>query len=199
MIAQPDGTIDVEMDLPTSYVLWPGVWSPDATRIACAGSGSDSGLWIVEIDTGLARKVYAGGLMSSRVVWDSDGNSVLAVRGTNKPTTEVIRVEVSSGRVSAVFSPAALGHSLSIRVSWSADRQRMAFVKYVIHGGDERSEGIWIVERSSKIARQITRDPRDRLAELSPDGRYVAFIRYPKEAWIADIETDKSWRIFPVP
>jgi len=172
-----------------------GGWIPNPTSDP---RGVERCVYIVDIETGKIRKLGNGYSPAvspdgTRVVFVRNGKIYIAYIDTTTKSTQLFY---------------ARGQNTS--PVWSSDGKRLAFVSY---RDDHSYIGIYDFEENS-IKWMAPGVDRDREVVWSPEGRRVAFFRFPGtmveqprskellrsfEIWIADVETGKGRRVWTCP
>jgi Tol biopolymer transport system component len=118
-------------------------------------------LFVVDPDGGKPRKVLSGCVEA--FAWSPDGNSIAVSRliKDNEPDTEVLVLDLRSGRQRVV---AKEGGGVP---AWSPDGSKIAF---------EGGSGVYVVSSGGTSKPTNVSPPSAYWPAFSPDGRYVAFI-----------------------
>ncbi|HSR42334.1 MAG TPA: hypothetical protein VLL48_09185, partial [Longimicrobiales bacterium] len=78
--------------------------SPDGGRVVVAERGW---LWLVDRETGVARRLTSGGTLDSRPRWSPDGDRIVFVRDDGSDTW-IVEVEVATGAERVVVDTDAI-------------------------------------------------------------------------------------------
>lgn len=139
-------------------------WSPDGEHIAILSSDKTFQLW--DSTTGQAIQRFTDPYLSI-ILWSPDGKRILSSLTIKRTANTSLRIwDVLTGRKLLTYS----GHtSPAITAQWSSDGQRILSMSM--------SEMlIWNTSTGQTILRiPISTSTNLDIAELSPDGRYLAF------------------------
>lgn len=176
--------------------------SPDGTRVVYALTEVDveadadrTGLWLLDVESGSARRLTAGTGTDSRPTWSPDGRRVAFLsHRTGKPQVHVIAVDSDEAH-QVTRLPAGVGGP----PVWSPDGARIAFTArsrrrhrdaakpyrvtravYRFNGLgylDDAVQDVFVVDAGSGEARLLTDDSLMNTApQWTPDGRAIVFI-----------------------
>lgn len=93
--------------------------SPDGKRIAFAARGW---LWLLDPDTGVARRLTSGAALDSRPSWHPDGGEIAFLRDDTE-SLSLWRLDLASGEESLLFEDA----SILLDPAWSPDGESVFF------------------------------------------------------------------------
>ena len=144
------------------------VWSPDGSRIAFHGLGSDGEqhLYIINAD-GSAVRQLPDGLAGSTPAWSPDGGA-LAFTLPSSPQSTIYLIRVDGTGLRRI---AALPGWIN-EVAWSPDGTRLAFSTDHFDSAD-----VWTVNADgSDLKRLASGAGYNRYPAWSPDGRRLAYI-----------------------
>ena len=141
--------------------------SPDGKQIAFAAKGW---LWLMDIDTGKARRITASGGMDSRPQWSADGEDLVFIRDTGSQL-HIVSVNVASGDERVLVDVEAI----NLDPVFSPDGQ------YVYYSSAESGQlHLWRVALESLQREQVTapaaemkRPVRRRPLLLDPDSLII--------------------------
>ncbi|HYJ61057.1 MAG TPA: hypothetical protein VE032_06280 [Actinomycetota bacterium] len=137
-------------------------WSPDGTALAY----SDSGLWVVPIGGGDARRLVEGPIHGT-LAWSPDGTTIA---GTS--SGYVVLISVDDGEMRAVQAGTYGGS-----VSWSPDGRAVAVaVKDGSDGGSDRDIAVIDIERGTSRVLPLGPGVTGNEPDWSPDGQQIAFV-----------------------
>jgi Tol biopolymer transport system component len=166
-------------------------WSPDGGAIAfvkiqgkCAGSGPGSRcsnnygtyLYVVNGDGSGLRRLTTQPAYLFKHSWSADGKTIrygpYLVQADGSGQTEVPANFPSDG-------------------AWSPDGKRIAFVVIDTSPGDHTDDakaGLWVVNADGSNRRQLTRYAVGSNPVWSPDGRRIAFKRFPADLYVVNAD-----------
>lgn len=122
--------------------------SPDGRRIAFASRGW---IWVMELSTGVARRLTRGGGIDARPAWSPDGELVAFVRDDTHDT-EIVWVAASTGaELGRVDSP-----GIELDPAFSADGTKIFYSSAEAEGG---TLDLWAVDVASGVRRPVTDAP----------------------------------------
>lgn len=107
---------------PASSTPWAPSWSPDGKWIAVAMGGS---IWKVEVATGNAEELTAGGTYHSSPNWSPDGRWLVYTADDAKKTIQLEMLNVATGVIHALTTDES---ALYLDPVFSPDGQRLAYV-----------------------------------------------------------------------
>jgi TolB protein len=144
--------------------------APDGRRLALSARGW---IWLLDLQTGTARRITSGAEVDSRPRWSADGKRIAFVRDTGKDTGIVI-LELATGEETLINTPA-----IELDPEFSADG---AYLYYSSSQGDGLS--LW--------RRHIASGVKDRLTDLPQVERHVR--RLPDGTGIVYLHSDEPLR-----
>ncbi|EAQ96582.1 CehA/McbA family metallohydrolase [Congregibacter litoralis] len=116
--------------------------SPDGESIAFAAQGW---LWLLDLDSGIARRLTRGGDVDSRPRWSADGRRLAFVRDTGKDTSLVV-MDVAGGDETIINTPA-----IDLDPEFSGDGESLYYAS-----GQSGSIDIWRHHFASGHSERIT-------------------------------------------
>jgi Tol biopolymer transport system component len=142
-------------------------WAPNGRWLALHGYTTDPGLWLVNPDGSVFRKVRAP---SAPLVWSPDSRFLAGYRPIS-----IFSLETDEERI------LSNGHS----PQWSSDGGRIAFV----HNTPFDNQVIGVASVRTGAIRNLVRGS---YPVWSPDGSRIAFIRYVQDAYHLDLWVTSS-------
>ena len=122
--------------------------SPDGRRVAFASRGW---IWVMELSTGVARRLTRGGGIDARPAWSPDAELVAFVRDDTRDT-EIVWVAASTGaELGRVDSP-----GIELDPAFSADGTKIFYSSAEAEGG---TLDLWAVDVASGVRRPVTDAP----------------------------------------
>jgi len=138
--------------------------SPDGRSVAIAARGW---LWLLDAQSGQARRLTRGGAMDSRPAWSPDGRFIAFVRDTTKDTS-LVELEVASGREKVILDTPAI----DLDPIYSRDGRQLYYASAASGDFD-----IWRLDLATGASTRITEDTGLELRPLPlPDGAEVVFV-----------------------
>jgi TolB protein len=136
--------------------------SPDGKALAVASRGW---IWLVDRETGEARRLTRGGRMDSRPAWSPDGRSLAFVRDDGNTLAVIVR-DVAGG------NEREIERGFAMDPAFSPDGRTLYYSSSTAGGLD-----IWRVDLGSGEKTRITTDPGMELAaQPHPDGKRLVYI-----------------------
>lgn len=122
--------------------------SPDGERVAFASRGW---IWVMDLASGVARRLTRGGGIDARPAWSPDGELIAFVRDDTEDT-EIVWVAASGGaEIGRVDSP-----GLELDPAFSADGTKLF---YSSAESETRALDLWVVDIESGDRRRVTDAP----------------------------------------
>ena len=122
--------------------------SPDGTSVAFASHGW---IWIMDLSSGVARRLTRGGGIDARPAWSPDGQVIAFVRDDTEDT-EIVWVAATSGaELGRVDSP-----GLELDPAFSADGTKIFYSSAESEAG---ALDLWAVDIASGVRRPVTDAP----------------------------------------
>jgi len=122
--------------------------APDGERVAFASRGW---IWVMDLSSGVARRLTRGGGIDARPVWSPDGELIAFVRDDTEDT-EIVWVAASSGaELGRVDSP-----GLELDPAFSADGTKIFYSSAESEAG---ALDLWAVDIESGVRRPVTDAP----------------------------------------
>lgn len=139
--------------------------APDGRRIAFASRGW---LWIMDLDSGVARRVTSGAGIDARPAWSPDGNRLAFVRDDTRETA-IVELDLASGRERVLVDERAI----DLDPSYAPDGTSLYYASAV--NGDL---DLWRLDLGSGAKTRITTASGSQ--ELQPvvlaDGKRIAYL-----------------------
>jgi Tol biopolymer transport system component len=158
-------------------------WSPDGRSLAYSPLRADGGLRVVDLRTGVERRVSGGLVFDPR--WSPDGTSILYQRRMGRGALGLFTVPAVGG------GPRRLGPTLISAVpEWSPDGRTVAF-SGVMFTGDHRVH-LHFADIRRRTVRALEGEVTTSRPVWSPDGRLIAVSDY--EGRILVMQPDGSER-----
>ena len=139
--------------------------SPDGKRLAVrrqmGSAGSDSNLWVVDLEKGTGQRITS--TFSQMPVWSPDGSRIAHNNGNNI----AVKAANGSGEAETVLQRTAFP------AAWSPDGH---FILYIERGAKTRMD-LWALPLfGDRKEYQLSNSPFDEQnPQLSPDGRWLAY------------------------
>ena len=122
--------------------------SPDGERVAFASRGW---IWVMELSTGVARRLTRGGDIDARPAWSPDGAMIAFVRDDTRDT-EIVWVAADTGaELGRVDSP-----GIDLDPAFSADGTKVFYSSAEAEGG---TLDLWAVDVATGVRRPVTDAP----------------------------------------
>jgi len=167
---------------PWDEFRWAPVWSPDGSAIAYVSNRSEpwaDDVWLVELETGIDRKLTAGLHVMSTPIWSPDGRSIAfnAVRESEfwyGDQSDIYLLDVASGDVERVdMNTYVSDGNGGVRMAWAPD-SRSIFFRYQWEG----DSNLWRVGVEGGVATKLTYEAGSfRNFSISGDGSAIAYVR----------------------
>lgn len=137
--------------------------SPDGRSLAFAAQGW---IWLLDLDSGVARRLTNGTALDSRPRWSPDGRRIAFVRDSGRDTAVVVR-DVEGGGETVVDT-----ETIELDPEFSADG---AFLFYSSAGGDQLN--LWRRDLASGADERLTDLPKvERNARRLPGGSGIVYL-----------------------
>ncbi len=137
--------------------------SPDGRAVVIAARGW---LWILDLQTGEARRITRGGAMDSRPAWSPDGRTLAFVRDNTKDTS-IVQLDVASGAEKVLVDTPGI----DLDPAYARDARHLYYSSSVKGDFD-----LWRLDLSSGASTQVTADEGLELRPVPLDGSRVAFV-----------------------
>ena len=138
--------------------------SPDGASLAFSARGW---LWLLDLQTGEARRLTRGGGMDSRPAWSPNGQRIAFVRDDGRDT-RLLQIEVATGAVTEIVDTPAI----DLDPAYSHDGGTVFYTS--AEAGDL---DLWQVELATGAKRRLTSDEGLELRPLPlPGGHEVVFV-----------------------
>jgi Tol biopolymer transport system component len=146
--------------------------SPDGTRVALAlGAAGSRDLWIMDVARGTNTRFTFDAADDDFPVWSPDGKTI--VFSSNRTGQRLLYVKPADGS----GEERAVADASGIPTSWSNDGRFIFFTRV----SADTANDIWMVRDASPIGAEskpvsvLTTRFNEALAQLSPDGRWMAY------------------------
>jgi TolB protein len=138
--------------------------SPDGRSIAFSARGW---IWLLDADTGAARRVTRGAGMDSRPAWSPDARTLAFVRDDTRDTW-IVLLDVASGEERiAVDDP-----GIVLDPAFSPDGGHLLYA-----AAGTGSLNLWRLDLASGVRGRITNDPGMQLRPIAhPDGEHIVYL-----------------------
>ena len=153
--------------------------SPDGRSVALASRGW---LWVLDLETGRARRVTSGGAVDARPAWSPDGRRLAFVRDTGAETSVVV-LDLASGAEDVL----AAEPGLELDPAWTPDGTALVYA-----AAGERGIGLRRLDLATGAREVVSDAPGLAVAPaLHPDGRRVVYVakRGAEEVRVRDLAT----------
>jgi Tol biopolymer transport system component len=153
--------------------LWDGEvffpqWSPDGRSIAVyASTGSQAGLYVVDVATGGSR--YLGAFLGPVLLWSPDGSRLLVSdpgSGPGARPRQLVVVDAASGESQALGTDA-------LYAQWGPDGERVAVSGATCEAGQQRS----VYDLRTGTITPLAATYPDASVYLSPDWKRIAYFK----------------------
>jgi Tol biopolymer transport system component len=170
----------------------PGGWSPDSRRIVFATNRDGNGeVYVMKAD-GSGQRILLSSPSSEEFAgpWSPDGKTVLFVSDRDRDW-EIYSADANGkNQRNLTRSPGIDGRSGGML--WSPDSGRIVFSS-TRDTRDEDNPELYIMDADGTGVRRLTHLPgEERLLSWSPDGRKIAFGRYPAKPrwafWVMNVD-----------
>jgi WD40 repeat protein len=153
------------------------VWSPDGTRIAYR-STQTSGLWIVDVNTGEAREIYAVDRGNEHYVtdidWSPDAKRLVYLDHVFRQSTTIMVADADATEPAHALVPWNIFWLYSPK--WSPDGKHILFVSsFGTSSSSQHFDNLWIMKADGTDQTQLTQDIYVHRPRWSPDGSWIAF------------------------
>jgi TolB protein len=143
-------------------------WSPDGSRIAFRGLGTDGrpGIYVASADGTSGRRLTEAGPKPDPLSWSPDGKRI-AFAWARDENADIYAADVGTGRVSRLTS----GPANDFSPSWAPNGKEIVFCS-------DRSGAfeIWIIDLDSGRTTQVTTSGESRFPMFSNDGSRIAWL-----------------------
>jgi TolB protein len=137
--------------------------APDGRRLAVAARGW---IWLLDLDTGVARRLTSGAETDSRPRWSADGKRLSFIRDTGADTAIVV-MDLESGRQQVIDSP-----TIELDPEFSADGTQLFYTS-----GQGGVLSLWRRDLDSGNEERLTDLHQvERNARRLPDGRGIVYL-----------------------
>ena len=119
---------------------------PDGRRLAFSARGW---IWVMDLESGVARRLTRGGGMDFRPTWRPDGEQIAFVRDLGADTRIVIADAESGAEVALIDTPA-----LDLDPAWQPDGDVLFYTS-----GHAGTLDVWATDMAAGDARRLTFDP----------------------------------------
>jgi len=156
------------------------VLSPDERRLALEDSGD---LWVMDVSRGVASRVTSDPASDVNPVWSADGQELIFGRFGKTNDLDIFRTGLHTGATAAplVESP---GHDYP--EEWTRDGEFLLFVR--IYQGETSLWALPLADESPPELVVKTEGFRAREPQLSPDGRWLAYVSNESGEWEVYVE-----------
>jgi Tol biopolymer transport system component len=156
--------------------------SPDGSQVAFVWqgeSGNNRDIYITMASGGLPRRITTDPGADDFPAWSPDGSTIAFVR-ENRSLMLVTPLGTNERRLTSAFDA---------RLSWTPDGKHIAFTDWMPDGGPL---AVFVADAATGARRRVTAPgearPGDVMAEISPNGREIIFVR-------ADRTRFAAWRV----
>ena len=138
--------------------------SPDGRRLAFSSRGW---IWVLELESGVARRLTRGADMDFRPRWSPDGSRTALVRDTGAETSVVV-VGATDGRVLRTLDSPAI----DLDPVFSPDGSTLYY-----SSAREGTPDLWAMDLSNGAERRLTEERGvQRLPQPHPDGEHLLYL-----------------------
>jgi len=131
--------------------------APDGQRIAFASRGW---LWVMDLNSGIARRLTTGGMLDSRPAWSPDGKRLAFVRDDSRQTS-IVEIDIATGREKILIDEPAI----DLDPSYAPDGNSLYYSSAI--GGDL---DIWKLDLAGGSRTRITTSAGQELQPLLTPG-----------------------------
>ncbi len=167
---------------PWDEFRWAPAWSPDGRQIAYASNRSDTfedDLWVVDVASGITRKLSAGVYVMSTPTWSPDGRHI-AFNGNRTAEfwygdqSDIYVVEMPSGELRRVpLNTYVSDRNGGIGMQWHPDGEHL-FFRFEWEG----DANLWTVSVDGGVATKLTYEEGSfGNFSVGGDGRNIAYVR----------------------
>ena len=160
--------------------------SPDGRTVALASRGW---LWLLDLETGVARRLTSGGAVDARPAWSPDGTRLAFVRD-HGDETEIAVLDVASGAEETV----AAGAGIELDPAWTPDGSALLYAEMGARGiGLKRldlrtGEHTWLADEPGLAV----------APSVHPDGRRAVYVakRGAEEVRLRELDTHEEHALY---
>lgn len=171
-VMHADGTWQTNLTNSDADDMYP-TWSPDGSEIAFTRDGQ---LWVMELESGIARQLTTGSMHHNYPDWSPDGKELVFAGGSDAPGPGVVHevyVVSSEGGEPRVLTDM---DELLVSPRWSPDGSHIAFFSH------RDPFTLWVMDADGAEVNELAQGG---FVSWSPDGLQVVFDRE-----IAETEVD---------